>query len=73
MAKTKVKVEKTNKDKLIAAGSSYVRAAAAAVIAMYMAGITDPKVLANAFLAALAGPVLKAIDPKAIEFGLVKK
>lgn len=68
----KAKVEKTNKDKLIAAGSSYVRAAAAAVIAMYMAGITDPKVLANAFLAALAGPVLKAIDPKAVEFGIKK-
>lgn len=68
----KAKVEKTNKDKLIAAGSSYVRAAAAAVIAMYMAGITDPKVLANAFLAALAGPVLKAIDPKAVEYGIKK-
>jgi hypothetical protein len=37
-----------------------------------MAGITDPKVLANAFLAALAGPVLKAIDPKAVEFGIKK-
>jgi len=72
MSKAKAKTEKSNKDKLIAAGSSYVRAAAAAVIAMYMAGITDPKILANAFLAALAGPVLKAIDPKAVEFGIKK-
>ncbi len=66
---SKAKAVKSNKDKLIAAGTSYVRAAVAAVIAMYMAGITDPKVLANAFLAALAGPVLKALDPKATEFG----
>lgn len=73
MAKTKVKVEKTNKDKLIAAGSSYFRAAAAAVIAMYLAGVTDPEDLAKAFLAALAGPALKALDPKAIEFGRIKK
>jgi hypothetical protein len=72
MSKAKAKTEKITKDKLIAAGSSYVRAAAAAVIAMYMAGITDPKILANAFLAALAGPVLKAIDPKAVEFGIKK-
>ncbi len=68
----KAKVEKTNKEKLIAAGSSYIRAAVAAVVAMYMAGITDPKVLSNAFLAALAGPILKAVDPKATEFGIKK-
>ena len=52
---------------------SYGRAAAAAVAALYMAGVTDPRTLANAFLAALIGPLLKALDPKATEFGVGKK
>jgi hypothetical protein len=52
---------------------SYGRAAAAAVAALYMAGVTDPRTLANAFIAALIGPVLKAIDPKSKEFGVGKK
>ncbi len=69
----KAKIVKSNKEKAISAASSYLRAAAAAVIAMYMAGITDPKVLANAFLAALAGPVLKALDPKAPDYGVKSK
>jgi len=52
---------------------SYGRAAAAAVAALYMAGVTDPRTLANAFVAALIGPALKAIDPKAKEFGVGHK
>ena len=52
---------------------SYGRAAAAAVAALYMAGVTDPRTLANAFIAALIGPVLKALDPKSKEFGIGKK
>jgi hypothetical protein len=52
---------------------SYGRAAAAAVAALYMAGVTDPRTLANAFVAALIGPALKAIDPKSKEFGIGKK
>ena len=52
---------------------SYGRAAAAAVAALYMAGVTDPRTLSNAFIAALIGPVLKALDPKAKEFGVGKK
>lgn len=52
---------------------SYGRAAVAAVAALYMAGVTEPRTLANAFVAALIGPVLKAIDPKATEFGVGKK
>ena len=52
---------------------SYGRAAAAAVAALYMAGVTDPRTLANAFIAALIGPVLKALDPKSKEFGVGKK
>jgi hypothetical protein len=69
----KAKVEITNKDKLISGLNSYLRAAVAAVAAMWMAGVTDPKVLANAFIAGLLGPVLKAVDPKATEFGIKVK
>ena len=61
------------KKQLEAIALSYSRAAAAAVAALYMAGVTDPRTLANAFIAALIGPVLKAIDPKSKEFGVGKK
>jgi len=70
---TKKPAPKTVKEQALAAGSSYLRAAVAAVVAMYMAGITDPKVLANAFVAALAGPLLKALQPNEKEFGITKK
>jgi hypothetical protein len=69
----KAKIEISNKDKLISGLNSYLRAAVAAVMAMYMSGITDPKVLVNAFIAGLIGPVLKAVDPKATEFGIKVK
>jgi hypothetical protein len=39
------------------------------VIALWLAGVTDPKALATAGIAAIAGPVLKALDPKSAEFG----
>ena len=58
-----------NKNKINAIIATYLRAAAAAVIALYLAGVTDPKALLSAGLAAVAGPVLKALDPKATEFG----
>jgi len=61
------------KEQLKAIALSYGRAAAAAVAALYMAGVTDPRTLANAFVAALIGPVLKAIDPKSKEFGVGHK
>ena len=48
---------------------SWFRAAAAAVIALYLAGVTDPKQLASAALAGIAGPVLKYLDVSATEFG----
>ena len=51
------------KEQLIAAGKSYLRSAAACVGALYLSGITDPKVLANAFIAGLIGPLLKALTP----------
>jgi hypothetical protein len=58
-----------NKAQVQAVIATYLRAAVASVIALYLAGITDPKALASAGLAAIAGPVLKALDPKATEFG----
>jgi hypothetical protein len=62
-----------NKDKLKAIAATYLRAAVASVIALYLAGVTDPKALLSAALAAVAGPVLKALDPKAVEFGKTAK
>ncbi len=49
--------------------ATYLRAGVASVIALYLAGVTDPKALATAGIAAIAGPLLKALDPKAAEFG----
>jgi uncharacterized membrane protein YgaE (UPF0421/DUF939 family) len=49
--------------------ATYLRAGVAAVIALYLAGVTDPKALASAGIAAIAGPLLKALDPKNTEFG----
>jgi hypothetical protein len=49
--------------------ATYLRAGVASVIALWLAGVTDPKALATAGIAAIAGPLLKALDPKATEFG----
>jgi hypothetical protein len=49
--------------------ATYLRAGVASVIALWLAGVTDPKALATAGIAAIAGPLLKAIDPKNTEFG----
>jgi hypothetical protein len=62
-----------NKNQLKAIAATYLRAAVASVIALYLAGVTDPKALLSAALAAVAGPVLKALDPKATEFGKTAK
>ena len=48
---------------------TWFRAAAAAAIALYVAGETDLKVLGTAALAGFLGPVLKWLDPSATEFG----
>jgi uncharacterized membrane protein YgaE (UPF0421/DUF939 family) len=58
-----------NKKKLEAIVSTYLRAGIASVIALWLAGVTDPKALATAGLAAIAGPLLKALDPNSVEFG----
>ena len=58
-----------DKNKLKAMAATYLRAGVASVNALDRAGVTDPKALASAALAAVAGPLLKALDPKAVEFG----
>jgi len=61
------------KEQLTAAGLSYLRHAVTCAAVLYMSGITDPKVLANAFIAGLVGPLLKAIAPNKTQFGLGNK
>jgi hypothetical protein len=48
---------------------SWFRAAAAAAIALYLAGETDFKTLGMAALAGAAGPILKWLDSSAVDFG----
>ena len=49
--------------------ASYLRAAVASVLALYLAGVQDPKALAMAGVSAIAGPLLKWLDPKSADFG----
>ena len=58
---------------LKAAGLSYLRAALSCVGALYISGITDPKVLANAFIAGLIGPIIKALQPSEKQIGIGSK
>lgn len=58
---------------LQAAGLSYIRSAASAAVALYLAGQTDPKVLLNAFIGGLIGPLARALNPKDKAFGITAK
>jgi len=60
-------------EQLKAAGLSYIRAALNCAGALYLSGISDPKVLANSFIAGLIGPLLKAIAPNETQFGVGSK
>jgi len=55
------------------AALSYLRASLASVAALYLSGITDPKVLVNALLAGFIAPILRAIDPKDAAITVGKK
>lgn len=57
------------KKQLIATAHSYLRHALACAGALYISGITDPKILANAFIAGLIGPLLKALTPSESAIG----
>jgi hypothetical protein len=61
-----------NKEQVKQVALTYFRAAFAAALALYIAGITDPKALLSAATAAVAAPLLKAVDPSAKEFGKKK-
>lgn len=54
---------------LKAALASYARSVLGAGIALYMSGITDPKDLAYALVAAVAPVALRAINPNDTAFG----
>ena len=58
-----------NNKQLQAIAASYLRTAVSAVVAMYMAGNTDPKALGCAFLASILGPLARALNPKDGSFG----
>lgn len=58
-----------NTEKLVAIAGTYLRAAFAAVLALYLAGETNPKNLLMAAVASVAAPILKALDPKEAAFG----
>jgi hypothetical protein len=60
-----------NQAKLMAA--SWARSFLAAAIAVYMAGVTDPKAIASAGLAAVLPVVLRALNPNDAGFGLKGK
>jgi capsid protein len=51
---------------------SWLRAALSSAGALFLAGTTDPKALGYAALAGFIGPVLKWLDPSAVEFGRKK-
>jgi hypothetical protein len=57
--------------KIKSALESYARSFVVAAIAVYSAGETDLKAIAIAGLAAIAGPAIRAINPKDPSFGLV--
>ena len=59
-----------DKNKLEAIVMTYLRAGAAAVAALYLVDSNRPiKEYLAVGIAAIVGPILKAIDPKATEFG----
>ena len=56
-----------------ALAASWARSFFAAALALYMAGITDPKTLAMAGVAAVAPVILRWLNPSDASFGVNKK
>lgn len=50
--------------------ASWARSFLAASIAVYMAGVTDPKAIAGAGLAAVLPVILRYLNPKDTAFGV---
>jgi hypothetical protein len=57
-------------DKAKALAASWGRSFMAASLALYMAGVTDPKTLAMAGIAAVVPVILRWLNPKDQSFGL---
>jgi hypothetical protein len=60
-----------NTEQLKAVLASYGRSVLASGLALYMAGITDPKDLWTALVAAIAPVALRAINPNDKAFGVL--
>jgi hypothetical protein len=60
-------------DKAKAVAASWARSFMAAALALYMAGVTDPKTLAMAGVAAVAPVILRWLNPADKNFGLTGK
>jgi hypothetical protein len=60
-------------DKAKALAASWARSFMAAALALYMAGVTDPKTLAMAGVAAIAPVILRALNPNDKSYGLTGK
>ena len=60
-----------NTEQLKALLASYGRSVLASGLALYMAGITDPKDLWTALVAAIAPVAIRAINPNDKAFGLL--
>ena len=60
-----------NTEQIKALGASYGRSVLASGLALYMAGVTDPKDLWTALVAALAPVALRAINPNDKAFGVL--
>jgi hypothetical protein len=62
---------KMNTEQLKAILSSYGRSVLASGLALYMAGVTDPKDLWTALVAAIAPVAIRAINPNDKAFGIL--
>jgi len=58
---------------LKALAASWARSFLAAAVAVYMAGVTDPKAIGGAGLAAVLPVVLRYLNPNDASFGLKGK
>jgi hypothetical protein len=56
-----------------ALAASWGRSFLAAALALYMAGVTDPKTLAMAGIAAVAPVILRWLNPSDASFGVTKE
>jgi hypothetical protein len=56
-----------------AVAASWARSFMAAALALYMAGVTDPKTLAMGGVAAVAPVILRWLNPQDKSFGLTGK